>query len=389
MAENVRSSSGSSAQRPRFRYPLARPRLGERERTYLLEAFDSGWISSAGEFILRFQREFLSYVGTRHGVATSNGTTAIHLALAASGVGAGDEVIVPDLTFVSPANMVLQTGAKPVLADSNKDYWGIDADAIKVKLTDRTKAVIVVHLYGHPVDLDPIVELCNSRNLVLIEDCAEAHGAMYKGRRVGSFGQISCFSFYGNKLLTTGEGGMCLTNDPMLEERMKLLRDHGADRKQHFWHPAVGFNYRMTNLQAAIGCAQLESLDERIEKYRMIGRAYASRLVETFGSSVTPHPEMRWALCVFWMYTLLIDSLDPIKRERLRSHLAEEGIETRPIFYPISKLPPYRGEPRVSDNPNAASISSRGISLPTYEGLERPDIDVIVDTLHELVASRL
>lgn len=387
MAENVQSSN-FVAQRPRFRYTLARPVLGEQERDYLLEAFDSGWISSAGEFILRFQKEFADYIGSKYGIATSNGTTAIHLALVASGIGKGDEVLVPDLTFISPANMVLQTGAKPVLVDSNKDYWGIDVDTIKQKLSERTRAVIAVHLYGHPVDLDPIVELCNSKNLILIEDCAEAHGALYKGKRVGGFGHISCFSFYGNKLLTTGEGGMCLTRDPSIEEKLKLLRDHGADRKQHFWHPIIGYNYRMTNLQAAIGCAQLQSLEKRIENYRMVGREYASSLKEKFGSHVTPHPEMPWSRCVFWMYTLLIDSLDPIKRERLRSYLAEEGIETRPIFYPISKLPPYQGDAEMS-NPNAISISNKGISLPTYEGLESTDIDVITNALHELVVNKL
>ncbi len=365
--------------KPKFVYPLARPNLGSTERKLLLEAFDSGWISSSGEFISRFENEFSNYVGTKYGVTTSNGTTALHLALVASGIGNGDEVIVPDLTFVSPANMVLLCGGKPVLVDSNRDYFGMDADTIQKRLTDRTKVVIVVHLYGHPVDLDPIVELCESRNLVLVEDCAEAHGALYKGKKVGTFGKISCFSFYGNKLVTTGEGGMCLTNDLPLMEKMKLLRDHGADRKEHFWHPEVGFNYRMTNLQASLGCAQLQSLDKRIEKYREICHFYSSHLIEMFGSKVTPHPEMNWAKCVFWMYTFLLNNLNPERRKHLQSFLASEGIETRPMFYPISKLPPF--QKYQIENPVAKELSEKGISVPTYEGLTESDVRKICESI--------
>ena len=371
--QNIRASS------KKYAYPLARPSLGSSERDFLLEAFDSGWISSSGEFITRFQNEFSNYIGTKYGVATSNGTTALHLALVALGIREGDEVIVPDLTFVAPANMVLLSGGRPVLADSNKEYFGVDANTIKQRLTNRTKAVMVVHLYGHPVDLDPIVELCESRNLILIEDCAEAHGALYKGKRIGSFGRISCFSFYGNKLLTTGEGGMCVTSDPILEDKMRLFRDHGADRKVHFWHPVAGFNYRMTNMQAAIGCAQLKSLEKRIEKYRKIGHAYTSNLVESFGDKVTPHPEMSWAKCVFWMYTCLMNDLDPPKREKLQAFLTTQGVETRPIFYPISKLPPY--QKYKVNNHVAIELSNKGISFPTYEELEEADVETICESV--------
>jgi perosamine synthetase len=333
----------------------------------LLEAFDSGWISSSGEFISRFEEDFSNYIGTKHAVSTSNGTSALHLALVSAGVKAGDEVIVPDLTFVAPANMVALSGAKPVLADVNRGYFGLDVNTIKQRLTSRTKAVIVVHLYGHPVDIAPILELSESQNLVLIEDCAEAHGALYKGKKVGSFGRVSCFSFYGNKLVTTGEGGMCLTDDLQLKERMKLLRDHGADRNRHFWHPDMGYNYRMTNLQAAIGCAQLESLETRIEKYREIGHAYTSALVDSLGSRITPHPEMNWVKCVFWMYTFLVGDLNFAKREKLQAFLSSQGIETRPIFYPVS--------------------SQKGLSLPTYEGLEDNAILKICDSVKAFLQS--
>ena len=357
-------------------YPLALPKLGKLEREYLMRAFDSGWISSKGEFILEFERGFANYIGRDHGVSTSNGTTALHLALSSLGIESADEVIVPDLTFVSPANMVRLSGAKPVFADSNPDYWGVDANTIKQRLTKKTKAVVVVHLYGHPVDLDPILELCESRDLNLIEDCAEAHGAKYKGKKVGSFGRVSCFSFFGNKLLTTGEGGMCLTDDEALSEKMRLLRDHGADRTRHFWHPVMGFNYRMTNLQAAVGCGQLKSLPERVRQYQRIGHAYTKRLD---ASRFTPHPEMDWAECVFWMYTLLINGTKARQRDRVIERLNGDGIETRPIFYPISRLPPYRIE--RANNPVADSLSRKGVSLPTYASLTNDDINYICDRL--------
>jgi perosamine synthetase len=347
----------------------------------LLDAFDSGWISSTGRYVSQFQQNFARYVGAGAGVATSSGTTALHLALSACGIKEGDEVVVPDLTFVSPANMVTLVGAKAVMADSNRAYWGVDADAIKRRLTKRTKAIIVVHLYGHPVDLDPISELCESENLTLIEDCAEAHGARYRGKKVGSFGRVSCFSFYGNKLLTTGEGGMCLTDDSVLAEKLILLRDHGADRRKHFWHPVVGFNYRMTNLQAAIGCAQLQSLDDRVSRYRKIGKAYEDNLKDVLGSQVSPHPHMDWAYCVFWMYTILIDGLGRRLRGNLQRYLETKGIETRPMFYPVSKLPPFRDH--AYTNRVANELSERGLSLPTYEGLDDNGIAFISRTLRD------
>jgi len=361
------------------KYPLALPELGKLERKYLMEAFDSGWISSKGKFILEFEKGFANYIGRDHGISTSNGTTALHLALASLGIGPGDEVIVPDLSFVSPANMVRLSGARPVLADSNPYYWGVDVNTIEQCLTRKTRAVLVVHLYGHPVDLDPILELCNSRGLDLIEDCAEAHGAMYKGKKVGSFGRVSCFSFFGNKLLTTGEGGMCLTDDEALAEKMRLLRDHGADRNRQFWHPVIGFNYRMTNLQAAVGCAQLKSLPKRIRKYQRIGHAYTRRLDS---SKFAPHPEMKWAECVFWMYTLLVVGINEKRRDRIIEQLKKDGIETRPIFYPISSLPPYQKE--RTNNTVAKSLSKRGISLPTYASLTNDDINYICDRLQAI-----
>jgi perosamine synthetase len=366
----------------RYRYPLARPILGERERKYLLEAYDSGWISSRGKFIPEFESKFASYVGTNFGVATSNGTTALHLALTALGISKGDEVIVPDLTFVSPANAVSYTGARPTFADSNREYWGVDEQTIRKRVSAKTKAIIVVHLYGHPVDLDPIMELCESRSLTLIEDCAEAHGAEYRHKKVGGFGKISCFSFYGNKMLTTGEGGMCLTQSEALADRMRMLRDHGAQRTRHFWHPIIGFNYRMTNLQAAIGCAQLETLRQRLEQYIRIGHEYTRRLSKS--ERFVTHPEADWARCIFWMYTILVKGLTPKTRDALTQRLADKGIETRPMFPPVSRFPPY--VKYRQGNPVAASLSRRGLSLPTYPELTIDDVEVICSSLQKSVS---
>jgi len=369
-----------------YKYPLAQPKIGSLERRFLLQAYDSGWISSSGQFINRFEKEFSNYIGMKYGIATTNGTAALHLALVSIGLTSRDEVLVPDLTFVSPANMVILAGARPVFVDSNEYYWGVDVSKIKNRVTKRTKAIIIVHLYGHPVDLDPILEFCDAKGLILIEDCAEAHGALYKQKKVGSFGHISCFSFYGNKLLTTGEGGMCLTNDSQIAERLRKLRDHGADRRKHFWHPIMGFNYRMTNLQAAIGCAQLLTLEKRISKYRKIATIYSSFLKDKIkDQNIVIHPEMKWAKCVYWMYTFLMEQSKVTKRESIRTFLAKHGIETRPMFYPVSRLPPFRKFGQA--NPIALSLSGRGISLPTYYELNDKDIGFITDRVKEALTN--
>jgi len=364
-------------------FPLARPNLGKLERKFLLDAFDSGWISSRGKFIAEFECNFSNYCSAKYAVSTSNGTTALHLALVALGIGKYDEVIVPDMSFIAPANAVTYTGAKCKFADSNKDYWGVDADSIKRRITHRTKAVIVVHLYGHPVDIDPIEELCQSRGIYLIEDCAEAHGAKYNGKRIGNFGRISCFSFFGNKLLTTGEGGMCLTNDAEIADKMRMLRDHGMEKGRHFWHPVVGFNYRMTNLQAAIGCAQLSTLEKRIKKYREIGHEYTRRLSRP---GIVTHPEIQWAECVYWMYTLLIKGLSPSRRDLIQQNLFKAGIETRPMFYPISHQPFYKNS-RLN-NHVAVSLSRAGLSLPTFYDLTLDDVNLICDRLDTVLLNQ-
>ena len=264
-----------------IKIPIAEPDIGQEEIRNVTEAVKSGWISSKGQFIKDLEEQFARYFNVNFGASTSNGTSALHLALDALGIKMGDEVIVPTLTFIASANVVKYTGARPVFVDSHPDYWCIDPEKIEEKITDRTKAIMPVHLYGHPCDMDPIVRIAKKHDLFIVEDCAEAHGAEYRGKKVGSFGIISCFSFYGNKIITTGEGGMCLTNDKELAEKIRILRDHGMSPEKRYWHDVVGFNYRMTNLQAAIGVAQLAKLDKFIEKKRKIARNL-QRIIEKY-----------------------------------------------------------------------------------------------------------
>src|SRR6266498_5612724 len=260
------------------RIPVAAPSIGEEEIANVMEAMRSGWISSLGAFIGEFEREFAAFCGARHGVAVSNGTVSLHLALVAAGVGPGDEVVIPSLTFVATANVVRYCGATSVFVDSERETWQLDPAALEARITPRTRAIIPVHLYGHPCDMDPILQFAARRGLAVVEDAAEAHGAQYRGRRVGGLGTTGCFSFYGNKLITTGEGGICVTDDGALAERLRLLRDHGMDPKRTYWHDTVGYNYRMTNLQAAVGVAQFKKLGAFIEKKRQIARRYAEAL---------------------------------------------------------------------------------------------------------------
>ena len=271
-----------------------------------MAAVKSGWVSSKGPFIEEFETNFANYIGTKYGVATSNGTTALHLAFAALGIKRGDKVLVPSLDFVSVANAVTYVGAKPVFLDSHPAYWCLDPSKIAENIDKQTKALVAVHLYGHPCDMDEIVKITNDYNMHLIEDCAEAHGAEYKNKKTGSFGIISCFSFYGNKIITTGEGGMCLTDDASVSRKMKILRDHGMNPDRRYWHDIIGFNYRMTNLQAALGVAQLQKIDRLINKKRTIANNYEKLMKDL--PSVTPAPEMPWAKSVYWLYSVLVNA---------------------------------------------------------------------------------
>jgi perosamine synthetase len=356
-----------------YRIPVAEPEIGEEELDNVMEAVKSGWVSSKGRFIPEFEEGFSEYIGARYGIATSNGTAALHLALTALGLGRGDKVLVPSLSFIAVANAVKYTGAEPVFVDSNPDYWCMDPSDIEKRIDRRTKALLAVHLYGHPCDMGRLREIAESNDLLLIEDCAEAHGAKYKGVKVGSFGAVSCFSFYGNKIITTGEGGMCLTDDSELDERMRILRDHGMNPNRRFWHDVVGFNYRMTNLQAALGVAQLGKIDRFIAKKRRIAEAYSKSLEGVPGLSTAP--EMPWAKNVYWMYSVIVRRSI---RNRVMEILANQGIETRPFFHPIHRLPPYEAGLKL---PVAERLGSTGLNLPVGSKISDEQIEEVAERL--------
>jgi perosamine synthetase len=361
-------------------YPVAEPNIGTLEEEYVMDAIRSGWVSSLGEYIGKFEEQFAEYCGCAQGISTSNGTTALHLALASLGVGPGDEVIVPTLTFVATANAVMYCGATPVFVDSDPEHWGIDHVAVERAISPRTKAIIVVHLYGHPADMDPLLTLARTHGLYLIEDAAEAHGATYHGQKVGSIGDVGIFSFYGNKLITTGEGGMLVTNDSALAERAKFLRDHAMSKEKRYWHPELGYNYRLTNIQAALGLAQLQRLNNFLAKKRMIISWYQDRLAEhTF---LKLNPELPWACSSFWLVCVLLpDHLDQsVTMGELRKH----GIDSRPFFHLPFYKDAYRTVGRDTEGcPVAEMLSQRGINLPSGVLLEQDDVNQICDALFQ------
>jgi len=349
--------------------PVYQPLVGDREKDYVRAALDSSWISSKGEFLERFEREFSGYVGSAHGIAAANGTVALHLAFAALGIGPGDEVIVPTLTYVASVNAIAYTGATPVFVDSEPEYGTMDPALVEAAITRRTRAIEVVHLYGHPVDMDPILDIARRHGLSVVEDAAEAHGAEYRGRRVGSLGQLGSFSFFGNKIITTGEGGMLVTHDGSLAEKARHLRGQGVSATRTYWHDVIGYNYRMTNIAAAIGCAQLERVDETLAAKRLIASWYRSHLEGVPG--VRLFGEAPWAMAVFWMNCVVVD---PQLRDPLMDHLRVDGIDSRPFFYPAHTLPMYA---TTASFPVAERLGASGVNLPSYPGLEEAQVAAI------------
>lgn len=339
--------------------PVADADLGGAERDYLLQAFDSGWLSGSGEFVERFEHKFAEFIGVRHGIACSNGTVALHLALLALGVGPGDEVIVPSLTFVATANAVSHCGATPVFADCDPRHWNATADTIERLVSPSTKGIIVVHLFGNPVDMDPILAFSRERGIFVLEDAAEAHGATYRQRPIGSIADAATFSFYGNKIITTGEGGMITTDNAELAKQMRLLRGQGMDRNRRYWFATIGYNYRLTNLQSALGVAQLERVNEFVSTRKQLAKKYMCAFSEC--ESISVQTELPWGESVWWMFGIVVKT--PNVRAAVMSALAREGIETRPFFHAVHDLPPYRNRPAVC--PNSELLGQCGISLPT------------------------
>jgi perosamine synthetase len=360
---------------------VAAPDLGGSEEAYALDAIQVLRIASSGVYVDRFEREFAALCGTRAAIPAANGTAALHLAMVAMDVGPGDEVIVPSLTYIATANAVRYTGATPVFADVSPDTWCLDPSAIEAAVTPRTKGVIPVHLYGHPADMDAIGAVAARHGLWMVEDAAEAHGARYRGRPTGSLGAIGVFSFYGNKIVTSGEGGALTVTDPDLEARIRLYRGQGVDPDRRYWFPVVGYNYRLTNVACAILCAQLERLDDIVVGRQEIFNGYRARLAGIPGIGF--QPVAPWAKPAPWLFCITVEeNAFGMTRDELGLALDQAGIETRPFFYPIHRLPPY-ADLRWGDLPVTDRLGESGMNLPTYASLTGADLDRIAEAIRD------
>lgn len=364
------------------------PDLSPKAREYVLDAVTSGWVSSAGPYIKKFEDAYASWLGVKHAVTVVNGTAALHLALAALGVGPGDEVIMPDMTIISCPLAALYCGATPVFVDVDPVTFTLDPKLLEKAITKRTKVIMPVHLYGHPADMDPIMAIAKKHTLFVVEDAAEAHGARYlpagrqgKGKLVGSIGDIGCFSFYANKVITTGEGGMVVTNNKKLADRMRLLKDLAHSPKKRFYHEQVGYNYRMTNLAAALGLAQLESVEKYIAKKKWMATMYNKYLAGI--PHLTLPPQMPWASSVYWMYAITLTPAAPITKDELRKKLLEQGVDTRDFFYPLHTQPITR---QRGSFPVSVSASNSGFYLPSGLAITEEQIQRVAYVLNDTLA---
>jgi len=368
-------------QRPN-KIPVAAPVFAGNEKKYVNDCLDSTWISSSGKYILEFEERFSEFCKVEHAISVMNGTVALHLPLLALGIGRGDEVIVPTFTYVASANCIMYVGATPVFVDSEPQTWNIDPKRIEEAITPHTKAIIAVHIYGHPANMPAIMDIAKRHNLYVIEDAAEAHGALIENNPVGSFGHIATFSFFGNKIITTGEGGMIVTNDADLGQKMRQLKGQGVDPNRRYWFPIIGYNYRMTNIQAAIGLAQLEQVDWHLEQRRRIAHTYQKYLGDIEG--VTLQPELTGYKNSYWMTCITLDEKLPA-RDHIMSQLADCGIETRPFFYPMHVLPMYQDHCQGQLFPVADRVSAQGINLPSSGNLSEDEIQYVCESLVRII----
>lgn len=359
--------------------PIYEPSLTGNEKKYVNDCLDSTWISSKGKYINLFETAFKEYLDIKYATTVSNGTVAIHLALVALGVGPGDEVIVPTLTYIASVNAIQYTGATPIFVDSLDGTWQMNPEDVKKKITPNTKAIMAVHLYGHACDMDALQKICKQNDIFLIEDCAEAIGTTFNGKKVGTFGDISAFSFFGNKTITTGEGGMVVTNDETLFDRAVHFKGQGLAQHRQYWHDVVGYNYRMTNICAAIGLAQLEQIDYFISRKRQIAEIYKNQFKNT---NVEFHHESENVFHTYWMCSILTPKAS--QRDRLREFLELNGIETRPLFYPVHTMPMYSA--KFQKHPIAENLGWRGINLPSFPGLSDEDVLHICNLVKDFFA---
>ena len=365
---------------PKINIPYGRQSIDSSDKQAVIDVLKSDWLTT-GPKILEFENDFSNFVGSEHSVAVSSGTAALHCCIAAINIGAGDEVIVPSMTFVATANAIVFQGGTPVFADVDKDTLLIDTCDVARKITPKTKAIIPVHIYGQSCDMWAIIKIAKKYNLKVIEDCAEAHGAMYNEKKVGSFGDIGCFSFFGNKVITTGEGGMCVTNNLELDEKMRVLRDHGMSKTKRYWHDVAGYNYRMTNLQAAIGLAQLERIEE-IHKNRREYENNYRKILNNNNNNFTFQNNIKNRRRITWLVSVLLD--EKIDREKYIQVLKEKGIDARPFFYPLSDMNIYKSYSK-NHTPIAHRLSKFGLNLPTYESLKSlNEVKNILEGIDEL-----
>lgn len=363
---------------PKKKINIAVPDLSPLEKKYLNQAYDSTWISSTGKFVDKFEKKFAKICGVKHAIAVTNGTVAIHLALLAYDVKPGDEIIVPSFTYIATANAVKYVGATPIFVDVDEDNWCMDPQKIEKIITPKTKGIIAVNLYGHPADMDEINKIAKKHKLFVIEDAAESHTATYKGIPTGGLGNIGTFSFYGNKIFTSGEGGAITLNDDKLAEKIRILKGQGMDPNRRYFFLVIGYNYRMTNLSAAIATAQLERKTEILKKRNSIFKLYTEQLSEIEGISLQPKKD--WATIAPWFYSITIDSKKyGMSRDNLMNLLEKKGVETRPFFIPIHSLPPYKKEYKSVDKdlPVTNKLSKIGMNLPTHNNLTANDIEYI------------
>lgn len=366
------------------RIPIARPDLSGNEEAYVVDAVRSSWISSSGAYIGRFEREFASYCGVSRAVAVCNGTVALHLALLALGVEPGDEVIVPSLTYIATANAVRYCGAEPVFVDVDPATWCLNPQRIEAAVGSRTRGILTVDLYGHPADADAVNAVARKRGLWVVEDAAEAHGARYKGRPTGSLAEVATFSFYGNKVMTSGEGGALTTDDPGIEQRIRLLRGQGMDPERRYYFPITGYNYRITNIAAALLCAQMERRETILARRRDIFARYREGLKDVRGIGL--QPVAPWAEPSPWLFCVTVDGKAyGESRDQLMARLEAAGIETRPFFIPLHTLPPFAAQSRArcESLPVTESLAASGINLPTFNQMEPAEIDCICDLIRK------
>lgn len=358
--------------------PVAVCNLNGNEKKYVIDCLDSTWISSNGKYVTLLEEKLAEFCGVKHAIVTCNGTVSLHLALVALGLKEGDEVIVPNVTYIATANTVKYCGATPVFVDCDPETWNIAVDKIEEKINSKTRGIIPVHLYGHPCDMDPITEIAKKHGLWVLEDAAEAHGAKYKGRNVGSIGDVASFSLFGNKIITTGEGGFITTNNDELAEKMRILRAQGQDPSRRYWFTEVGYNYRMTNIAAAIGLGQIENVDAHIKARKEVAKLYNKHLSDVSKNKLILPVVKPWADHVFWMYTVRLGEAVNISRDELMKRMLERGIETRPVFHPMTILPPYFDDKSYFEN---SSLAENAFNLPTHELLTEDDIIFICNTL--------